>query len=77
MLLDTNVYIRSAAGTLPEAASILLDRGLLFRCAVCIAELTTGVANTDPAHPGWVAMRDHYGALIARIPATRLLTPKS
>ncbi len=75
LLLDTNVYIRSAAGTLPPAVVRLLDRGLLFHCAVCVAELSTGVANADPARAGWTALRDHYTALIASIPPTRLLTP--
>lgn len=75
LLLDTNVYIRSAAGTLPSEVDLLLDKGLLFHCAVCIAEITTGVANGDPTHAGWKALRDHYAALIAGIPPTRLLTP--
>ncbi len=75
LLLDTNVYIRSAAGTLPEAVEKRLDRGLLFHCTVCAAEITTGVANADPARPGWKALRDHYTALIASLPSTRLLTP--
>jgi predicted nucleic acid-binding protein len=75
LLLDTNVYIQSAAGTLPSAAAALVDRGLLFHCSVCVAELATGVANADPARAGWKAIRDHYDALIANIPDTRLLTP--
>jgi predicted nucleic acid-binding protein len=75
ILLDTNVYIRSAAGTLPAAAEMLVDRGLLFHCSVCIAELSTGVANADPSRPGWKALRDHYAGLIASISPTRLLTP--
>jgi predicted nucleic acid-binding protein len=75
LLLDTNVYIHSAAGRLPAAAAALVDRGLLFHCTVCVAELATGVANANPAHAKWKATRDHYTALIARIPATRLLTP--
>ncbi len=75
LLLDTNVYIKSAAGTLPDAVVSLIDRGLLFHCSVCIGEITTGVANTDPARAGWKAIRDHYAALITRIPETRLLTP--
>lgn len=75
LLLDTNVYIHSAAGVLPQAVERLLDRGLLFHCAVCVAEITTGVANADPAHAGWKPLRDHYTALIASIPTTRLLTP--
>ncbi len=75
LLLDTNVYIHSAAGTLSSAAAALTDRGLLFHCTVCVAELATGVANADPARAGWKAIRDHYAALIAHIPETRLLTP--
>jgi predicted nucleic acid-binding protein len=75
VLLDTNVYIQSAAGRLPAPAEELVSRGLLFHCSVCLAELTTGVANADPAHANWIALRDHYAGLIASIPQTRLLTP--
>ncbi len=75
LMLDTNVYIHSAAGTLPSAAAALLDRGLLFHCSVCLGELATGVANADPARANWRAIRDHYDALMAHIPTTRLLTP--
>lgn len=75
VVLDTNVYIQSAAGTLPAAAAALVDRGLLFHCSVCVAELATGVANANPSHVGWKTLRDHYSALIATFPATRLLTP--
>jgi len=56
---------------------MLVDRGLLFHCSVCVAELTTGIANADPSRPGWKAMRDHYASLVASIPPTRLLTPDS
>jgi predicted nucleic acid-binding protein len=72
---DTNVYIGSAAGLLPAAVEGLLDRALLFHCAVCLGELATGVANADPTHPQWPAMREHYVSLLAAIPAPRLLTP--
>lgn len=75
ILLDTNVYILSAAGRLAPSVATLLDRGLLFHCAVCLAELTTGVANADPSDARSEAIQDHYRALIASIPATRLLTP--
>ncbi len=75
ILVDTNVYIHSAAGTLPAAAEMLVDRGLLFHCSVCVSELSIGVANADPARPNWKALRDHYAGLIASIPPTRLLTP--
>lgn len=72
---DTNVYIKSAAGLLPSAVAALLDRALLFHCTVCLGELAVGVANADPTHPRWPAIRDHYAGLFASIPATRLLTP--
>jgi len=75
LMLDTNVYIHSAAGTLPHAAAALLDRGLLFHCSVCLGELATGVANANPARANWHAISGHYAALMAHIPATRLLTP--
>lgn len=75
ILLDTNVYIRNAAGTLPQAAASLVDRGLLFHCSVCAAELAIGIANANPRHPRWKAIRDHYNRLIATFPPTRVLTP--
>jgi predicted nucleic acid-binding protein len=75
LLLDTNVYIQAAAGTLPGTVAALVNRGLLFHCSVCMAELATGVANADPVRTGWKATRDHYTALMARIPPSRLLTP--
>ena len=75
IVLDTNVYIQSAAGTLPAAAATLVDRGLLFHCSVCVSELATGVANADPSHVAWRTLRDHYTALISTFPPTRLLTP--
>jgi predicted nucleic acid-binding protein len=75
ILLDTNVYIRSAAGTLPAAAETLVDRGRLFHCSVCVAELSTGVASAEPSRAGWRRLRDHYADLIGSIQPTRLLTP--
>lgn len=75
LLLDTNVYIQSAAGTLPGVVAAVVDRGLLFHCSVCLAELATGVANADPTRAGWKTMRGHYTTLMASIPPTRLLTP--
>ncbi len=77
LLLDTNVYIHAATGTLAAPAAALVERGLLFHCAVCVAEIATGIANANPRHAGWSAMRDHYATLIARMPQTRILTPDS
>jgi predicted nucleic acid-binding protein len=75
LLLDTNVYINRAAGRLAPALRSILDSALLFHCSVALAELAVGVANADPSHADWLAMRDHYGALFALIPASRLVTP--
>ncbi len=75
LLLDTNVYIHAAAGTLAAPAAALVERGLLFHCAVCVAEIATGIANANPRHAAWPAMRDHYTSLAARMPQTRLITP--
>jgi predicted nucleic acid-binding protein len=75
MVLDTNVYVRSSAGTLPAAAAMLVDRGLLFHCTVCVAELASDIANANPLHPKWRALRNHYCALVETFPSTRLLSP--
>jgi len=75
IVLDTNVYIHEAAGTLPPAGQRFIDHGLLFHCSVCLAELTLGVANAPPSRPDWTRLRDHYVNLAAAIPGNRLLTP--
>jgi predicted nucleic acid-binding protein len=75
LLPDTNVYILDAAGRLPSEAAALVDRALLVHCSVCLGELAVGVANADPERAGWRTGRDHYAALFAAVPATRLLTP--
>lgn len=72
---DTNVYIMSAAGTLPPDAQMLVERALLFHCSVCLGELATGVANADPSLAGWSAVCDHYAELFDSITSTRLLNP--
>lgn len=72
---DTNIYIMSAAGTLPESARFFVERALLFHCSVCLAELATGIANLDPTSAGWRPARDHYANLFNTVPDTRVLTP--
>jgi hypothetical protein len=63
------------AGTLPPAASIILDQGLMFHCAVCLAELSVGVGNYATKVAEWQAVADYYVAMFASIPANRLLVP--
>jgi predicted nucleic acid-binding protein len=75
LLLDTTVYIHRAAGRLPPALQTMIDSTLLFHSTVALAELATGVANADPARAGWATMRDHYTALFAAVPESRLLLP--
>jgi predicted nucleic acid-binding protein len=75
LLLDTNVYIYAAGGKLSADAQSVLEQCISFHSSVCIAELTTGVANANPAHARWVAKRDHYFELIRTIPEHRLLIP--
>ncbi|MCJ2050146.1 type II toxin-antitoxin system VapC family toxin [Methylobacterium sp. J-070] len=75
LVLDTGVYIHSAAGRLPEDLQGRIERALLFHCAVALAELAVGVAASDPVGPNWPALRDHYAELFGQIPDTRLLTP--
>lgn len=75
LVLDTNVYIADAAGTLPSGAEALIDRALLFHCSVCLAELAVGIANADPRRPEWPNIRDHYQEVMDAIPATRILVP--
>jgi hypothetical protein len=72
---DTNIYIMNAAGTLPPAATVIVDQGLLFHCAVCLAELSVGVGNYAPEAAEWQTVADHYVDLFASIPANRLLVP--
>lgn len=72
---DTNVYIRSAAGNLPELVSALLDRSLQYHCSVCLSELAVGVGAYSPLAKGWPAVRDHYTALFAAIPDGRVVAP--
>ena len=72
---DTNVYIRAAAGSLPEPVAGLLGRSLQFHCSVCLAELAVGIAAYSPRAAGWPAVRDHYAELFAAIPDRRVLIP--
>jgi predicted nucleic acid-binding protein len=72
---DTNIYIMNAAGTLPPAATIIVDQGLMFHCVVCLAELSVGVGNFAPMAAEWQTVANHYVDMFASIPANRLLVP--
>jgi predicted nucleic acid-binding protein len=72
---DTNVYIRNMGGTLPAGVETLLDNALQWHCSVCIAEITAGIANYDPAASNWRRVRRQYTILLGSIPDTRLLVP--
>ena len=75
VLLDTNVYIRIAADSLPLEAGRLVADGLIFHSSACLSELSTGVANADPTLRGWRSLRDFYADVFRRVPEERLLTP--
>jgi predicted nucleic acid-binding protein len=75
LLLDANVYINRAAGRLAAPLRDIIDQALLFHCSVALADLAVGVANADLSRSDWPALRDHYSALFATIPASRLMTP--
>jgi hypothetical protein len=71
-----NVYISRAAGRLPAPLREVMDQALLFHRSVALAELAVGIANADPSRQNIPrSFRDHYIALFAAIPATRLITP--
>ncbi len=72
---DTNVYIRNMSGTLPADVEVLLDHALQWHCSVCVAEITAGIAQYDPAASNWRRVRRQYGILLGAIPDTRLLVP--
>jgi hypothetical protein len=72
---DTNIYVMDAAGMLPPAAASIVDQGLMFHCAVCLAELSVGVGNYAPAAADWQTVADYYTDMFASIPANRLLVP--
>lgn len=63
------------SGTLPPHVEDLLDTALLWHCSVCIAEITAGIGNYDPAAARWRRTRRQYGILLRSIPETRLLVP--
>jgi hypothetical protein len=64
-----------AASMLPQAATIIVDQGMMFHCSACLAELSVGLGNCAPRASEWRAVADHYADMFASIPADRLLVP--
>ena len=75
LLPDTNVYIRNLAGALPVGVAALLDDALLWHSSVCLAEITTGIANYNPAARDWRRVKQQYAAIFAAIAESRIVTP--
>lgn len=72
---DTTVYIHNAGGILPADAARLVDQALQWHCSVCLAELTTGIANYSPAAPDWGRVKEVYAEVLGAIPDNRVLVP--
>ncbi len=75
ILVDTTVYVHDFSGRLPADASALLDRTLHFNCALCIAEIISGLSQRHPGSPEFEPGWDYYDKFFAKIPQRRLLTP--
>ena len=72
---DTNAYIHSAAGTLPQRIKDLLYNSLQFHCSVCLGELMAGVGAFDPRSARWEGVKRYYARLFETIPEQRILIP--
>jgi predicted nucleic acid-binding protein len=75
LLPDTNVYIRNLAGSLPATVAALIDQSLLWHSSVCLGEITTGIGHYNPAASDWRRVRQHYAAIFAAIPDSRIVMP--
>ncbi len=75
LLLDTCVYIDVLQGRTPLAVDDLLCPRLLNHSTICLAELTYAFGRLDPQHAGTRRSLATIAAVIADIPAHRLLQP--
>ncbi len=75
LVVDTNVYIRNASGTLPLVAADLFRRCLPYHTTVCISEIATGLAALHPNSLNDTKIRKHYETLFQTIPKDRILNP--
>jgi predicted nucleic acid-binding protein len=74
-LLDTGVYIKQAAGLLTDDQRDKLAKVEAHHCAVCLGEITAGLANRDVAHANWPRECEYWAGLFANLPKTRTYAP--
>jgi predicted nucleic acid-binding protein len=75
LLLDTNIYIFAAAGTLAPRHKDKLERVPQHHCTVCLGEIAVGLANRDVTAATWPLERRYWENLFNRLPRTRTHTP--
>jgi predicted nucleic acid-binding protein len=75
VVLDTTVYIDQMQRRFPGDLGVLLRRCGLWHSSVAIAELTVGLGRLDPRHPATPSAVRQIQAVIAKIPAHRILNP--
>lgn len=75
LLLDTNIYVRQLAGTLPEYMNALLTATTLYHCSVALAEIAVGLGNRDPTHPDYGNATRLWRGTFRDLPPGRVLNP--
>jgi len=75
LLLDTNIYIFAAAGTLPARHRDKLQQISQHHCTVCLGEIAVGLANRDVTAATWPSERKYWQDLFDRLPRNRTHTP--
>jgi hypothetical protein len=63
-LLDTNIYIFAAAGTLAARNWDKLALVLQHHCTVCLGEIAVGLANRDVTAATWPSERELLGGSV-------------
>lgn len=77
LLPDSCFYIDALKGLVPPEVTILVRAPTrpLLHSTVCRAELAAGAAKLPPADPRTPASRARIAAMLARMPAERLVQP--
>jgi predicted nucleic acid-binding protein len=75
LLLDTNIYIFAAAGTLATRHKDKLEQILQHHCTVCLGEIAVGLANRDVTAAAWPSERRYWEDLFNRLPRNRTHAP--